>query len=233
MSQPILKINDLTKRYLDITALNQVNLEIIPGKIVGLLGPNGSGKTTMIKIINDLLHDYSGEVLISGHAPGVESKQLISFLPDRPHLPVWMKTRQCIDYFQDFYIDFNAEKARKMLEEMQIPWQRKVAQLSKGMQEKLMLTLIMSRRAKLYILDEPIAGVDPASRDFILRTILNNFDQESSILLSTHLISDVEAILDRVIFLKNGSVILQEDTENIRTRENKSVDQLFREMFAC
>jgi len=229
----IVEIQNLSKSYGANHALKGVDLSIPTGKIVGLLGPNGSGKTTMIKILTGLLLDYSGEVLIESKKPGPETSVLVSYLPDRPVLPVWLRVKDAMKMYKDFYADFDMDRAVKMLGSMGIDVNKKIKALSKGMNEKLQLTLTMSRRAKLYILDEPIAAVDPAAREFIIDTILKNFDSESAILLSTHLISDIESIIDYAIFLKEGEIILSEEAEAIRVREEKSIDHLFREVFKC
>ena len=210
-----------------------MNLTIPRGRIIGLLGPNGCGKTTLIKMINGLLAPTSGAVYINGMFPGAESKRVISYLPERTYLENGMKVRQMIDYFADFYADFSKEKAYSMLESLGISPEARLKTLSKGTKEKVQLIMVMSRDADLYILDEPIAGVDPAARDYILHTIVNNYNRCGSILLSTHLISDVENILDEVVFIKYGSIVLQAGAEQIRQNERKSVDQFFREVFAC
>ncbi len=229
----ILEIKNLTKSYSGVKAVKNVSFNIPRGRIVGLLGPNGSGKTTIIKIVNDLIHDYDGEVKVDGMPVGIESKSIISYLPDCMHIPEHMTPAECINFFKDFYKDFDSQNAKKLFEQMEIPLNKKISVFSKGTKEKVVLALIMSRKAKLYILDEPIAGVDPAARDLILKTILNNFEEGSSMVISTHLINDVENIFDDVIFLKEGEVYLQDEVETIRQKENKSIDQLFRDVFAC
>lgn len=223
----------LTKAYGGKVALNQINLTLERGRIIGLLGPNGSGKTTLIKIMNGLLQQTAGELLVNGRPPGIESKCRISYLPERTYLPPSMKVVEVIQYFQDFYADFQVERAYDMLARLQIPPTERLKNLSKGTKEKVQLILVMSRDADLYVLDEPIAGVDPASRDYILHTIVSNYNRDASILLSTHLIADVEKILDEVIFIRYGSVLLHAPAEMVRQREGKSVDQFFREVFAC
>lgn len=227
------EMQNLSKFYGDKQALRDVTLSVPPGKIVGLLGPNGSGKTTMIKILTGLISDYKGSINIEGLTPGPESNAQVSYLPDRAVLPTWLSVKDSIKYFQDFYMDFDTERAEKMLDSMGIDKKKRLKVLSKGMKEKLQLALVMSRRARLYVLDEPIAAVDPAARDYIIRTIIQNFGEESSVLLSTHLISDIEPILDYVIFLKEGEVVLFEEAESIRQRTGQSIDQLFREVFKC
>ena len=218
---PIVQCVGLTKTYGGKPALNQIYLNLERGKIIGLLGPNGSGKTTLIKIF------------IGGTKPGIETKYKISYLPERTYLHSGMKVLEMVQYFQDFYPDFRIERAFDMLHRLQIPPNERLKNLSKGTKEKVQLILVMSRDADLYVLDEPIAGVDPASRDYILRTIVSNYNRNASVLLSTHLISDVESILDEVVFIKYGNIILQAPAEQIRQREGKSIDRFFREVFAC
>ncbi len=230
---PIVQCMGLTKTYGGKLALNQIFLNLERGKIVGLLGPNGSGKTTLIKIMNGLLRPTAGDILIAGERPGIGSKYRISYLPERTYLHPGMKVMEMVQYFQDFYPDFKVEKAFDMLHRLQIPPNERLKNLSKGTKEKVQLILVMSRDADLYILDEPIAGVDPASRDYILHTIVSNYNRNATVLLSTHLISDVEGILDEVVFIKYGNIILQADAEQIRQREGKSIDRFFREVFAC
>lgn len=230
---PIVQCMGLTKTYGRKIALNQIYLNLERGRIIGLLGPNGSGKTTLIKIMNGLLRPTAGEVLIGGQRPGVETKLRISYLPERTYLHPGMKVIEMVQYFQDFYPDFRIERAYDMLSRLQIPPQERLKNLSKGTKEKVQLILVMSRDADLYVLDEPIAGVDPASRDYILNTIVGNYNRNGSILLSTHLIADVENILDEVVFIKYGSIVLQAGAEQIRQNEHKSVDRFFREVFAC
>ena len=230
---PIVQCVGLTKSYGGKPALNQIYLNLERGKIIGLLGPNGSGKTTLIKIMNGLLRQSAGEIFIGGTKPGIETKYKISYLPERTYLHSGMKVLEMVQYFQDFYPDFRIERAFDMLHRLQIPPNERLKNLSKGTKEKVQLILVMSRDADLYVLDEPIAGVDPASRDYILRTIVSNYNRNASVLLSTHLISDVESILDEVVFIKYGNIILQAPAEQIRQREGKSIDRFFREVFAC
>lgn len=229
----ILECKDLTKRYGKKTALNHINLTLKSGRIIGLLGPNGSGKTTMIKLINGLLTPTEGQVLIDGMAPGVKTKSIISYLPERTYLDESMRITEAIEYFEDFYRDFDRKRALQMLKKVHLEPSARIKTLSKGNKEKVQLILVMSRRAKLYCLDEPIAGVDPAARDYILSTIIGNYEPDATILLSTHLITDVENILDEVVFIKDGHITMQEEVETIRCKEGKSVDDLFREVFKC
>ncbi len=229
----ILECRDLTKRYGKATALEGVNLTVEPGRVVGLLGPNGSGKTTLIKLANGLLTPTGGEILIDGMKPGPESKALVAYLPDRDYLADWMTPGQQMDFFADFYQDFDREKAQTMMDRLGIDQSQKFKQLSKGTREKVQLILVMSRSAKLYLLDEPIGGVDPATRDFILDTIIRNYNPEAAVIISTHLIADVEQVLDDVIFLQNGHVALQSPVDAIREERGMSVDQYFREVFRC
>lgn len=229
----LLKVNSLTKKYGNITALNNLSFELESGHITGLLGPNGSGKTTLIKIICGLLVPTAGEVTVKGNPIGVESKKVISYLPDTTYLGKSASVEGTINYFKDFYEDFDTSRAYDMLGKLGIDPRAKLRTLSKGTKEKVQLILVMSRRADLYILDEPIAGVDPAARDYILDTIITNYDENASILISTHLISDIENILDEVIFLKQGNLVRQSSVDEIRSSEGKSVDGLFREVFKC
>lgn len=227
----VLQIQNLSKSYGNKEALKDVSFDIPGGKIVGLLGPNGSGKTTLIKTIMGLLQDYSGEVIIAGLKPGHEANKYISYLPDVSHIPTWFTVNRAIAFFVDFYEDFNVELTSSMLETMKIPCNKKIKTLSRGMQEKVNLSLVMGRQAKLYVLDEPIGAVDPASREFIIDTILRHFPAGSSILLSTHIIADIEPILDAAIFLKSGQIVICDEAEKIREERNVSLDQLFREVF--
>ncbi len=229
----LVQFDHVTKRYGKKKALDDVSFSLEPGKIYGLLGPNGSGKSTAIKMINGLLQPTSGTVLINGKKPGVDSKEIISYLPDRNYLNDWMKVKDTFKLFEDFYKDFDRYLALEMLKNLNIQPSARLKTLSKGTLEKVQLILIMARRANLYVLDEPIAGVDPAARDYIVQTILKNYGKESSILLSTHLITDIETILDEIIFLQNGRVILQGAVDDIRTEHGKSIDGLFREVFKC
>jgi ABC-2 type transport system ATP-binding protein len=210
-----------------------VSFQVEPGKIVGLLGPNGSGKTTLIKMANGLIGWDSGELLIDGMAPCQATKSLVSYLPERTYLADWMSAGQLLDFFGDFYQDFRRERAVEMLEHLGIDQKQRIRQMSKGTREKVQLILVMSRQAKLYLLDEPIGGVDPATRDYILNTIIGNYNPEASVVISTHLIADVEQVLDEVIFINQGHVVLQQSVDSIREEQGKSVDQLFREVFRC
>ena len=227
----LLYLENVTKRYGSNTALDNVNLSLESGKIVGLLGPNGSGKTTLIKILNGLLTADSGIVKIDGLAPGVETKKIVAYLPDNNYLNSYMSVRQIINLFVDFYDDFREELAYQMLENLGISPETKLKTLSKGNKEKVCLILTMSRNAKLYVLDEPIAGVDPAARDYVISTIINNYNPDACVLISTHLIADIEQILDEVIFIKNGSVVLHKSVDEIREENGMSVDEHFREVF--
>lgn len=229
----LLECKNLTKKYDRHTALSNVSLQIDSGHIIGLLGPNGSGKTTLIKLIAGLLTPTAGEIYIKEDLIGIESKKLISYLPDHTYLNDWMKVKDIINFFDDFYDDFEPERAYDMLSKLNIDSSRKLKTLSKGTKEKVQLILVMSHKADLYLLDEPIAGVDPAARDYILNTIITNYDENASVLISTHLISDVENILDEVIFIKNGSIRLHSSVDDIREKDNKSIDTLFREVFKC
>ena len=227
----ILKAESLSKNYGGLLALDNVDLTIESGRIIGLLGPNGSGKTTFIKIINGLLQPTSGRVLINGFEPGVETKKQVAFLPDNSYLNSWMTVEQIVDMFTDFYEDFRPKLAYEMLERLGIKPTAKLKNLSKGNKEKVCLILVMSRNASLYVLDEPIAGVDPATRDYVISTIINNYNPNASVLISTHLISDIEQVLDDVIFINNGKIIMQKSVDEIREKNGKSVDELFREVF--
>lgn len=229
----ILECTDLSKNYGQKAALKNVNLTIEPGQIVGLLGPNGSGKTTLIKLINGLLQPSSGTIRVNGIKPGMETKAIVSYLSDKNYLSDWMRVEDIVHMFNDFYADFNMQKALDMLKDLDIDYKQKFKTLSKGTKEKVQLILVMAREAKLYVLDEPIAGVDPAARDYILRTILKNYNPEATVIISTHLIQDVEQIFDSVIFINNGEIALYETVDDVRFKFNKSVDQLFREVFKC
>ncbi len=230
----LVEIRELTKAYnANAVAVNNLNLNLEHGKIIGLLGPNGSGKTTLIKMLNGLLTPTHGTILIKGNAPGIETKAVVSYLPERTYLDNTMKVHELIDFFCDFYTDFSKEKAYSMLTALNIDSNAKLKTLSKGTKEKVQLILVMSRSADLYILDEPIAGVDPAARDYILRTIVSNYSENATILLSTHLISDIETILDEVIFLRYGQLLCHASVDDIRQTKGKSVDAYFREVFAC
>ena len=229
----LLEINNLNKSFDNKEILKDINISIESGRIVGLLGKNGVGKTTLIKLVNDLLTPTSGEILIKGQKIGVETKKIISYLPERTYLNKQMKVSEVIDYFQDFYDNFDSEKAKKLLKDLDLDINQTLSKMSKGMQEKVQLVLVMSRKADLYILDEPLGGVDPATRDYILDTILANVDKNSGVIISTHLISDVEKILDEVIFIDKGKIILQSDCEQLRQKENATLDEIFRRMFKC
>ncbi len=228
---PLVCCRELTKNYGDLRALDRVNLMLTPGRIVGLLGPNGSGKTTLIKILTGLLQSFEGEVDICGVPVGIETKAVVSYLPDKMFYADWMRAVDLLDLFQDFYPDFRRDRAEAMCAGLSIPMKMKIKNMSKGTQEKLQLIVTMARRARLYLLDEPIAGVDPAAREFILRTIMSNCDPESTVVISTHLILDVEPILHEAIFLQKGRIVCYDSVENIRIREGKSLDELFREIF--
>jgi len=229
----VLECQNLTKKYGMFTALNNLNLQLSRGRIVGLLGPNGSGKTTLIKLINGLLVPTEGQVLINGIAPSPATKARVSYLPDCTYLNNWMRVSQIIDYYADFYSDFDKQKAYEMLKSLKLDAKQQLKTMSKGMQEKVQLILVMSRNADLYCLDEPIGGVDPASRDYILRTIISNYNDNSTVLISTHLIADIENVLDDAIFIKDGNLTRFLPVENIREEMGMSVDALFREDFRC
>ncbi len=230
---PILECKHLYKSFGKTNALNDVNLSINRGRIVGLLGPNGSGKTTVIKMANALLTPTKGEIFVDGKKPGIETKKIISYLPEKTYLNEWMRVHQIIELFTDFYDNFNPEKAYDMLKKLNINSDDRLKTMSKGTKEKVQLILVMSRDADLYLLDEPIGGVDPAARDYILSTILNNYNEQATIIISTHLISDIEKILDDIIFIKEGQVVLTSSVDEIRDKHGKSVDALFREVFKC
>ena len=230
---PVLECKGLTKRFGGTTALDEVSLTIEPGRIVGLLGPNGSGKTTLIKLANGLLTPDGGYIAVCGSAPGRESHSLVSYLPERTAIPTWMTARQLLDFYGDFYQDFRREAAEEMLDHLGIQPAQAVKQMSKGTREKVQLIMVMSRAAKLYLLDEPIGGVDPATRDYILSTIIGNYNPEAAVVISTHLIADVEKVLDEVIFISRGRVALQSTVDDIREEKGMSVDALFREVFRC
>ena len=229
----LLEINNLNKSFDNKEILKDINLSIQRGKIIGLLGKNGVGKTTLIKLINDLLTPTSGEILIKGQKIGVETKKVISYLPERTYLNKQMKVSEVISYFEDFYDNFDSEKAKKLLKDLNLDINQKLTKMSKGMQEKVQLVLVMSRNADLYVLDEPLGGVDPATRDYILDTILSNFNENASVIISTHLISDIEKILDEVIFIDKGQIVLQSDADKLRNKENASIDEIFRRRFKC
>ena len=229
----IFECRDLVKSYGKVTALKGISLQLNSGRIVGLLGPNGSGKTTLIKLANRLLQPTSGELRIVGEVPGVKTKAAVAYLPDKDFLPDWMKTDALLDFYGDFFPDFDRQRAEEMLRSLNIPANQTLKKMSKGTREKVQLILIMSRRARIYLLDEPIAGVDPAARDYILRTILNNYEESALVLISTHLIADVESVLDEAVFLKEGEIILHRGVDEIREESGKSVDEYFREVFKC
>lgn len=229
----ILECCGLSKRFGSNNALTSVDLKLERGQIVGLLGPNGSGKSTLIKLANGLLTPTSGSILINGKRPGVDTKKIVSYLPEKTYLNDWMRVQQIIEFFSDFYADFKAEKAYDMLNRLQINPQDKLKNMSKGTKEKVQLILVMSREAELYLLDEPIGGVDPAARDYILETIIGNYNENATILISTHLIADIEKVLDYVVFINQGKVVLTSSVDDIRNNNGKSVDSLFREEFKC
>lgn len=230
---PIIEFKNLEKSFGKTKAVDNISLSIAPGKIIGLLGPNGSGKSTIFKLINGLLEPTKGQVLIEGKEPSIESKKIISYLPERTYLNDWMKIRDIFHFFSDFYEDFDLTKAREMLRVLNLDEKHPLKTLSKGNKEKVQLILVMSRKARLYLLDEPIGGVDPAARDFILETILSNYQEDATMIISTHLISDIEKVFDEVILLQNGRVYDYDSVDSIREKNGKSVDELFREVFRC
>lgn len=227
----LLRCDGITKKYGPLIALNNIDLSIEGGRIIGLLGPNGSGKTTLIKLINGLLTPTSGSLTVCGGAPGVETKKVVAYLPDSNYLNSWMTVGQLVDMLCDFYEDFRRDTAIEMLTRLGITTGVRLKTLSKGNKEKVSLILVMSRSAKLYVLDEPIAGVDPATRDYIISTIIGNYNPEASVIISTHLISDIEQVLDEVIFINNGNIVLHKSVDAIREESGKSADELFREVF--
>ena len=229
----LLKITNVTKKYHHFKALNNVSMTLESGKIIGLLGPNGSGKTTLIKIINGLLKDYEGEVLVDGKNVGIDSRKIISYLPDENYFQDWMYIKDVLSIFSDLYEDFDKENWLTLMNRFKLDKGMKIKEMSKGMKEKFQLSLVMSRKAKLYILDEPIAGVDPAAREVILDVILNNYEEDALVLISTHLISDLETIFDDVVFLKDGEIVLHQSTEDLRLERKQSIDEAFREVFRC
>ena len=229
----ILTCKGLSKRFGGTQALDQVDITIEPGRIVGLLGPNGSGKTTLIKLANGLLTPSEGEIRICGLVPGKESHACVSYLPERTAIPTWMSVTQLLDFYQDFYADFRRDAAEEMLAHLNIPPKQRIKQMSKGTREKVQLIMVMSRAAKLYLLDEPIGGVDPATRDYILSTIIGNYNPEAAVVISTHLIADVEKVLDEVLFINQGRLMLHSSVDQIREEKGMSVDELFREVFKC
>lgn len=229
----LLEIKDLSKSFGTKEVLKDINLTIPRGKIIGLLGKNGMGKSTLIKLINDLLTPSKGTILINGKEVGIESKKIISYLPERTYLDKSMTIDKTLKFFQEFYDNFDIEKAKKLVKDLGLEMNLKISKMSKGMQEKLQLILVMSRKAELYILDEPLGGIDPATRDYILDTILTNFNEGASVIISTHLISDIERILDEVIFINNGEIALMANTDDLREKEKSSIDEIFRRMFKC
>ena len=229
----LLECKNLTKYYSGKCALNEIDLTIESGKIVGLLGPNGSGKSTLIKLIAGLFTPSKGELTVSGNPIGVETKKVISYLPDKDYISDWMKIEEIVRMFEEFYEDFDSNRAFEMLNKLNLDKSAKLKQLSKGNKEKVQLILVMSRRAKLYLLDEPIGGVDPAARDYILNTIISNYEPEATVMIATHLIADIEQVLDEVIFIHQGKIALQSTVDDIREKEGKSVDSLFREVYRC
>ncbi|SFJ22046.1 ABC-2 type transport system ATP-binding protein [Terrisporobacter glycolicus] len=229
----MVEFNNVYKSYSSKEVLKGVNLNIPKGKIVGLLGPNGSGKTTMIKLMNNLLQADEGSIEIKGMKPSVETKKIVSYLPEKTYLNDWMKVKDILGFFKDFYADFDMEKADQMIESLKIDKNEKLKTMSKGTKEKVQLILVMSRNADLYILDEPIGGVDPAARSYILKTILANYNENSTLLIATHLISEIENICDDVIFISNGEIVLRGNVDEIREEKGKSIDTLFREEFKC
>ena len=229
----LLEVKHINKTFDNKDVLKDINFDITGGRIIGLLGKNGAGKTTLIKLINDLLTPTSGEILVKGKKVGVETKKVISYLPERTYLNKQMKVSEVIELFKDFYEDFDEEKAKKLLIDLDLDINERLTKMSKGMKEKVQLVLVMSRKADLYILDEPLGGVDPATRDYILDTILSNFNEKASVIISTHLISDIERILDEVIFIDKGKIVLQSDADKLRNKEKTSIDEIFRRMFKC
>lgn len=229
----VLECINLGKRYGKKVALEDMNMKIESGKIVGVLGPNASGKTTFIKLANGLLTPSSGKIFIDGHEPSVYTKEVVAYLPDKNYLNDWMKVSELVEFFKDFYSNFRADRAYEMLENLNIDKNERLKTLSKGTKEKIQLILVMSRDAKLYMLDEPIAGVDPAARDYIIKTIINNYNKDATVMICTHLIADIEPILDDVVFIKNGNLALISSVDEIRQQHGRSVDEHFREVFKC
>lgn len=229
----LLECRDLSKHYSGKCAIDHINLTVESGKIVGLLGPNGSGKSTLIKMISGLLKPSSGELVVCNQPIGIETKRIVSYLPDHDYLNDYMKVQDLVKMFEEFYEDFDSQRAMEMLEKLQITPDVKLKSLSKGNREKVQLILVMSRKAKLYLLDEPIGGVDPAARDYILNTIINNYEVDATVIIATHLIADIEQVLDEVIFINQGQIALQSSVDDIREQEGKSVDHLFREVYKC
>ena len=228
-----IEINNLTKDFGSIIALDSISLDLEKGQIVGLLGPNGSGKTTLLKLMNGLLTPSAGTILINGSEPGVQTKRIVAYLPDRNALPEYMTTKQLMNLYQDFFEDFNRSKAERMISDLGLDMNQQMKKMSKGTKEKLQLCLVMAREAQVYLLDEPIGGVDPATRDYILRTIISNYNEDAVVIISTHLISDIESVLDDVVFLTEGQIVLHKEAEAIREETGESVDKLFREVFKC
>ena len=228
-----IEINGLTKKFGNLTALDDVTVSLDKGQIVGLLGPNGSGKTTLIKMLNGLLQPTSGSVMINGFTPGIDTKEAVAYLPDRNALPGYMTASQLMNVYQDFFEDFDRSKAESMITDLGIDLNQTMKKMSKGTKEKLQLCLVMARQADVYLLDEPIGGVDPATRDYILRTIISNYNENAVVLISTHLISDVESVLDDIVFIKEGRIILHGAADEIREEKGESIDELFREVFKC
>lgn len=229
----IFQCKGITKSFSNFKALDSVDLTISKGKVVGLLGPNGSGKSTLIKLANGLITPTGGEILINNMEPGVETKKIVSYLPERTYLNEWMRVHDIISFFDDFYDDFNKNKALDMMDNLKLNEKDRLKTMSKGTKEKVQLILVMSRESSLYFLDEPIGGVDPAARDYILNTIISNYSENSAVVIATHLIADIEKILDEIIFINNGTIFLTSTVDEIREKENKSVDEFFREVFKC
>ena len=229
----LVEIKNLNKKFDNKYALKDINLKLSSGKIIGLLGKNGAGKTTLIKLMNDLIKPKNRKIIINGNSIGVETKKVIYYLPERTYLNKQMKVKEVLNFFKDFYDNFDLQKAKKLLKDLDLDENQNLSKMSKGMQEKVQLVLVMSRSAELYILDEPLGGVDPATRDYILDTILSNFNENASVIISTHLISDIERILDEVIFIDNGEIILQSDADKLRNEEKSSIDEVFRRTFKC
>ena len=229
----IIEINGLTRNFGSLTALDDIDITLEPGRIVGLLGPNGSGKTTLIKILNGLLQPTSGSVRIKGNAPGIETKKIVAYLPDRNALPDYMNAKQLMELYADFFEDFDRAGAAAMIEDLGIDMEQTMKKMSKGTREKLQLCLVMARKAEVYLLDEPIGGVDPATRDYILRTIISNYNENAVVVISTHLISDIESVLDEVIFIREGRIVMSGVADEIREEKGESIDELFREVFRC
>lgn len=227
----ILKAKKLSKNYYSKKVLKDIDIEVAKGKILGLLGPNGSGKTTFIKIVAGIIRPSSGEILIDGQKPGVYTKSIVSYLPDVNFLFRWMRIKDAMSFFKDFYPDFDIEKARRLLEFMELTEDKRITTLSKGMVEKLHLTLVLSRKAKLYVLDEPLGGIDPVARDKIIDAIVDNFNEESSLIISTHLVKDIERLFDEVAFISKGEIVLRGNAEELRAERHKSIEEIFREVF--